>query len=221
MVISLPDQAAFWRPQVCKRGNRSPFVRFGRCHFWHPEHDCVQQPGDTAETASVVSTAETTSTSHASAERTAHLEKVVSRLGALMTTLQDLWNEASAAGIDGKVTLQAAELQELEDVRQKAWINECAAVADNLARIQEPEQLGEKSGCHVEEDVWQQASSEAVEQGIEDKHRNDAAEQDIEAKHRMQEQYLVEGPRVRRRLNPRLPDLECGRFSEYIRQLEE
>ena len=115
-------------------------------------------------------------------ERTANLEKVVSWPGSLIYTLQDLCNEASAAGIDGKIKLQAAELQELEDVRQKAWIFECAAVADKLARIQEPEPLGEKSVCHVEEDAWQQASSEAVEQGIEEKHRNEAVEQDIEAK---------------------------------------
>ena len=160
MVVSLPDQAASWRPQVCKPGNRCPFVRFWRCHFWHPEHDCVQQPAETAETASVVRTAETTLTPHASAERTAHLEKVVSRLACLMSTLQDLWNEASAAGIDGKIKLQAAELQELEDARRKAWINECAAVADKVARVQE------KFVCHAEEDAWEQASSEAVEQGI-------------------------------------------------------
>ena len=116
--MSLPDQAAFWNPQVCKRGNRCPFVRFGRCHFWHPEHDCVQQPAETAETASVVSTAETTSTPHANAERTAHLEKVFSLLGSLTSTLQDFWSEALAACID-KVKLQAAELQELEDARQR------------------------------------------------------------------------------------------------------
>ena len=102
--------------------------------MWYPEHDCVQQSAETAETASVVSTAETTSTPHASAERTAHLEKVVNLLGSLMSTLQDLWNEALAAGIDGKIKLQAAELQELEDARQRAWINECAAVTDKLAR---------------------------------------------------------------------------------------
>ena len=82
----------FWRPHICKRGNRCPFVRFGRT--------------ETAETASVVSTAETTSTLHASAERTAHLEKVVSRQGSLMSTVEDLWNEALAAGIDGKIKLQ-------------------------------------------------------------------------------------------------------------------
>ena len=46
---------------------------------------------------------------------------------------------------------------------------------------------------NVEEDAWQLASSEAVEQGIEEKHRNEAVEQDIGAKHSMQEQYLVEG----------------------------
>ena len=102
MVVSLPDQAAFWRLQVCKRGNRCPFVRFGRCHFWHPEHDCVQKSAEPAETASAVSTAGTTSTPHASAERTAHLDKVFSQLGSLMFTLQDFWNEALAAGIDGQ-----------------------------------------------------------------------------------------------------------------------
>ena len=117
MVTSLPDQADFWHPQVCKRGNRCPFVRFGRCHFWHPEHECVQQRAETTETASVVSTAGTTSTPHASAERTAHLEKVFSQLVSLMSTLQDFWNEALAAGIDGNIKLQAAELQELEDAR--------------------------------------------------------------------------------------------------------
>ena len=99
-----------------------------------------------------------------------------------MSTLQDCWNEALAAGIDGKIKLHAAELQELEDVRQIAWINECAAVADKLARIQEPEQLGEKFVCHVE-DAWQLASSEAVEQDIEAKHsmpgRGDSASGDV------------------------------------------
>ena len=94
---------------------------------------CVQQPAETACTASVVSTAGTTSTRHASAEGTAHLEKLVSQLLSLMSTLQDCWKEALAAGIDGKIKLQAAELQELEDARQKAWINECAAVTDKLA----------------------------------------------------------------------------------------
>ena len=57
-----------------------------------------------------------------------------------MSTLQEFLNETLAAGIDGMIKLQAAELQELEDARQKAWINECAAVTDKLARIQEPEQ---------------------------------------------------------------------------------
>ena len=75
-----------------------------------------------------------------------------------MSTFQDFWNEALAAGIDGKIKLQAAELQELEDVRKKARMKEC-------------EQLGEKSVCHEEE--------EAVEQGIEDQHRDKAVEQDI------------------------------------------
>ena len=76
--------------KFCKRRNRCPSVRFGRCHFWHPAHDCVQQPTETAETASVVSTSDTTLTPHASAERTAHLDQVVSHLGSLMSTLQDL-----------------------------------------------------------------------------------------------------------------------------------
>ena len=119
MVISLPDQAAFWHPQVCKRGNRCPFVRFGRCHFWPAEHECVQHPAETAETASVISTAGTTSTPHTSAERTAHLEKVFSQLGSLMSTLQEFWNEALAAGIDDKIKLQATDLLELEDARQR------------------------------------------------------------------------------------------------------
>ena len=187
MVVSLPDQAAFffWHPQVCKRGNRCPFVRFGRCHFWHPEHDCVQQPAETAETASVESTARTTWTPHAIAERTAHLEKVFSQLVSLMSTLQDFCNEALAAGIDGKIKLQAADLQELEDARQKAW-KTSAAVTDKLAHTQEPEQFEETSVCHVEEDAWQEASSEAGEQGIEEKHRNEAVEQDTEAKYSMQ-----------------------------------
>ena len=68
---------------------------------------------------SVVSTTEPTSTPHASADRTAQREKVFSLLGSLMSTLQDFWNEALAAGIDGKIKLQAAELQELEDARQR------------------------------------------------------------------------------------------------------
>ena len=145
----------------------------------------------------MVSTAETTSMPHASAERTAHLEKkVVSRLGSLMSTLQDFRKEALAAGIDVKIKLQAAELQELEDARQSAWINECAAVTDKLATIRELEELEEMSVCHVEEDAWQEASSEAGEQGIEEKHRNEAVEQDIKAKYNMQGQYLVEGGRA-------------------------
>ena len=127
-----------------------------------------------------------------------------------------------ATGIDGKIKLQAAELQELEDARQRAWINECAAaVADKLARIQEPEQLGEKSVCHVEEDAWQEASSEAGEQGIEEKCRNEAVEQDLEAKHSMQEQYLVEGAARQETCKPQIrvePDLEYGRFGEYIKR---
>ena len=127
MVLSLPDQAGFWHPQVCKRGNRCPFVRFGRCHFWHPEHDCVQHLAETADTASVVSAAGTTLASHASAERTAHLEKLVSQSGSLMSALQVWLNEALAAGVDGQIKRQAAELQELEDARQKEWVNECAA----------------------------------------------------------------------------------------------
>ena len=125
----------------------------------------------------MVSTVETTSTPHASAERTAHLEKVFSLLWSLMSTLQDFRNEALAAGIDGKIKLQTAELQELKDARQRAWISEFAAVTDKLARIQEPEQLEEMSVCHVEEDARQEASSEAGEQGIEEKHRNEAVEQ--------------------------------------------
>ena len=107
--------------------NRCPFVRFGRCHFWHPEHECVQQPAETAETASVVSTAETISTPHASAP--------------------GLLERGLGGCIDGKIKLQAAELQELEDARQRAWISECAAVTDKLSRIQEPEQPEEVSVC--------------------------------------------------------------------------
>ena len=57
----------------------------------------------------MVSTAGTTSTPHASAERTAHPEKVFSQLGSLMSTLQDFWNEDLAAGTDGMIKLQAAE----------------------------------------------------------------------------------------------------------------
>ena len=114
-------------------------MRFGRCHFWHPEHNSVQHPAETADTASVVSTAGTTLTPHASAERTAYLEKFVSQSGSLMSALQDLLNEALAAGVDGQIKRQAAELQELEDARQKEWVNECAAVTDKLAHIREPE----------------------------------------------------------------------------------
>ena len=147
------------------------------------------------------------------------------QLGSLISTLQEYWNEALATGIDGKIKLQAAELQELEDARQRAWINECAAaVADKLARIQEPEQLGEKSVCHVEENAWQEASSEAGEQGIEEKRRNEAVEQDLEAKHSMQEQYLVEGAARQETCKSQTgskPDLEYGRFGEYIKRLEE
>ena len=70
-------------------------------HFWHLEHDCVQQPAETAETASVVSTAGATSTPHASAERTAHWEKVFSRLGLSCprswTSGMRLWRLASRA----------------------------------------------------------------------------------------------------------------------------
>ena len=53
----------------------------------------------------MVSTAGTTSTPHARAERLAHLEKVFTRLRSLMSTLQDFWNEALAAGIDGKIKM--------------------------------------------------------------------------------------------------------------------
>ena len=98
--------------------------------------------------------------------------------------------------------MQAAELHELEDARQKALINECAAVADKLARIQEPEQLEEMSACHVEEDAWQEANSEAgtVEQGTEAKYGQDrTCKAQAEGK----------------------TDLEHGRFGEYVKQLEE
>ena len=220
MVVSLLDQAAFWHPQVCKRGNRCPFVRFGRCHFWHPERDCVQQAAETAETTSVVSIAGTTSTPHVSAERTAHLDKVFSRLGSLMSTLQDFWNEALAAGIDGKIKLQAAELQEIEDARQKAWINECAALTDKLAHVQEPEQLEEMSVCHVKEDAWQESSSEAGEHGFEGKHRDQAVEQDIEAKHSMQGQGAARQEACKPQTGSET-DLEYGRFGDYIKQLDE
>ena len=154
--------------------------------------------------ASVVSTAGTTSTPHACAERTAHLEKVFNQLGSLMSMLQDLGKEASAACIDGKIKLQTAELQELEYVRQKAWINECAAVADKLARIQELEQLGKKSVCHVEEHAWQQASGEAVEQGIEEKHRKTPSSKTSKQCTACRSSTWSRGPRVRRRVNPRL-----------------
>ena len=120
--------------------------------------------------------------------------------------------------------MQAAELQELEDVRQKAWMNECAAVIDKLARMQELEQLGEMSVCHVEEDAWRQASSDAAEQGIEEKHRNEAVEQDIEAKYSMHGWYLVEGAARQETCKFQIggkPDLEYGRFGEHIKQLEE
>ena len=91
------------------------------------------------------------------------------------------------------------------DARQRAWINECAAVTDKLAHIQELEQLEEMSVCHVEEDAWQEASSEAGEQGIEEKHRIEAVEQDTEAKYSMQRAVPgCGGRRVRRRPNPRL-----------------
>ena len=132
----------------------------------HLEYDCVQQLAETAQTGSVVSTAETISTPHASAERTAHLKKTFGQLGSFVSTLQDFWSEALAAGIDGNIKLQAAELQELEDARQRAWISECAAVTDKLARIQEPKQLEETSVGHVEEDAWHEASSEVGKQVI-------------------------------------------------------
>ena len=141
-----------------------------------------------------------------------------------MSTLQDFWNEAWAAGIDGKIKLQAAELQELEDVRQKVWINECATVAGKPARMQEPEQLEDMSVCHVQEDAWQEASSEDGEQGIEERHRNEAVEQDVEAKYSMQEQYLGEGAARQETCKAQAegkPDLEYGRFGECIKQLEE
>ena len=117
----------------------------------------------------MISTAGTTSTPHGSAERTAHLEKVFSQLGSLMFKLHEFWNEALAARIDGKIRLQAAELQELGDARQRAWINECAAVTDKLARTQEPEHPEETSVGHVEEDAWQEASSEACKSQTEGK----------------------------------------------------
>ena len=120
-----------------------------------------------------------------------------------------------AAGIDGKIKLQAVELPELEDARQKAWMNECAAVTDKLARMQEPEQLGEKSVCHVEEDAWQLSRrSTETKPSSKTSKRSTACRGST---------WLRE-PRVRRRVNPRLggkPDLEYGRFGEYIRQLEE
>ena len=83
--------------------------------------------------------------------------------------------------------------------------------AEKLSRTQEPEQLGEKSVCHVEEDAWPLASSEAVEP-------------DIEAKHSRQVQYLVEGAARQETCKPQTgsePDLEYGRFGEYIKQLED
>ena len=84
-------------------------------------------------------------------------------------------------------------------------------------------QLVEMSECHVEEDAWQEASSEAGAQGIEEKHRNEAVEQDIEAKYSMQEQYLVEAARQDETCKPQTggkPDMEYERFGEYIKQLE-
>ena len=72
-------------------------------------------------------------------------------------------------------------------------------MTDKLAHIQEPEQL-------------------------EDKHRDEAVEQDIEAKYGMQEQYLVEGTVRQETCKSQTggkPDLEYGRFGEYIKQLEE
>ena len=120
--------------------------------------------------------------------------------------------------------MQAAELQELEDARQRAWINECAAVTDKLAHIQELEQLEEMSVCHVEEDAWQEASSEAGEQGIEEKHRIEAVEQDTEAKYSMQRRYLVVGAARQETSKSQTEgklDLKYGRFGDYIKQLEE
>ena len=38
-----------------------------------------------------------------------------------MSALQVWLNEALAAGVDGQIKQQAAELQELEDARQKEW----------------------------------------------------------------------------------------------------
>ena len=57
------------------------------CAFWEVSFLASTErlrPAETAETASVVSTAGTTSTPPASAERTAHLEKVFSRQGSLV-----------------------------------------------------------------------------------------------------------------------------------------
>ena len=99
-----------------------------------------------------------------------------------MSTLQEFWNEALAA-----------ELQELEDARQMAWMDEYAAVTDKVARIQETEQPEEKPMGHVEEEAWQEASSEAGEQST-----DETCESHTEGK----------------------PDLEDARFVERIKQLE-
>ena len=97
-------------------------------------------------------------------------------------------------------------------------------MTNKLAHIQELEQLEEMSVCHVEEDAWQEASSEAGEQGIEEKHRNEAVEQDTEAKYSTQGQYLVEGTARQETCKSQTkgkPDLEYGRFGDHIKQLEE
>ena len=75
-------------------------------------------------------------------------------------------------------------------------------MADKLARTQEPEQLEKMSACHVEEEAWQEARSEAgaVEQGTEAKYSQDrTCKAQAEGK----------------------ADLEYGRFGEYVKQLEE
>ena len=97
-------------------------------------------------------------------------------------------------------------------------------MTDKLAHIQELEQLEEMSVCHVVEDAWQEASSEAGEQG----HRGEVQDRSRRARHRsevqQQEQYLVEGVARQETCKSQTegkPDLEYGRFGEYIKQLEE
>ena len=68
------------------------------------------------------------------------------------------------------------------------------------------------------EDAWQEASSEAGEQGIEEKYRIEAVEQDTEVKYSMQEQYLDEGAARQETCKSQTEgklDLKYGRFGEY------